>query len=43
MMLRDVAAGCGRASGEGIVIYSVEATLIEGRDGVIGCTGNARD
>lgn len=42
MMLRDVSVGCGRADGEGTVLYSVEDTVIVGREGVTGCTGSER-
>lgn len=36
IMLREVSCGQGRAEGEETVGYSVEDTLILGRDGVMG-------
>ena len=43
MMLSDVSVGCGRADGEGTVLNSVDDTLIEGCEGLIGCTDRERD
>lgn len=35
-MLREVSVGKGSADGEGTVGYTVEATVMAGREGVIG-------
>jgi hypothetical protein len=36
MMLRDVSVGKGNADGDGTVGYTVEETVIAGREGLIG-------
>ncbi len=35
-MLRDVSVGTGNAAGDGTVEYTVEETVMAGREGLIG-------